>query len=258
MISGTGALPVSFTIESEQQVSATLGSNQLQMGIIAGLIGLALVCIYSLFQYRWLGLVTIASLVVAVVRGSDLTGPVLWTGGLFAARAVLGALSETVAARVGATVATGLREQLLAAWSRRPTDQRDVTDEAGESPFVRGRSRALTLATQGTSAVEPYVAKYLPALVSAAVVPALAIAGIAYGITGSGLLALAIVAISIPLPWAAVLIANDRPARKAEEPRRYGPQEHRHSLFPTAERRAIDPAPPPQPHTPPEGSAGPS
>ena len=121
----------------------------------------------------------LASLVVAVVRGSDLTGPVLWTGGLFAARAVLGALSETVAARAGATVATGLREQLLAAWSRRPTDQRDVTDEAGEPPFARGRSRALTLATQGTSAVEPYVAKYLPALVSAAVVPALAIACLA-------------------------------------------------------------------------------
>lgn len=121
----------------------------------------------------------LASLVVAVVRGSDLTGPALWTGGLFAARAVLGALSETVAARAGATVATGLREQLLAAWSRRPTDQRDVTDEAGESPFVRGRSRALTLATQGTSAVEPYVAKYLPALVSAAVVPTLAIACLA-------------------------------------------------------------------------------
>lgn len=62
-----GALPVSFSIDSEQQISATLGSNQLRMGIIAGLIGLALVCIYSLFQYRWLGLVTIASLVVAGV-----------------------------------------------------------------------------------------------------------------------------------------------------------------------------------------------
>ncbi|RKQ36339.1 protein translocase subunit SecD [Kocuria tytonis] len=62
-----GALPVSFSIDSEQQISATLGSNQLRMGIVAGLIGLALVCIYSLFQYRWLGLVTIASLVVAGV-----------------------------------------------------------------------------------------------------------------------------------------------------------------------------------------------
>ncbi|PZP31096.1 MAG: protein translocase subunit SecD [Kocuria rhizophila] len=60
-----GALPVSFSIESEQQISATLGSNQLRMGIIAGLVGLALVCVYSMFQYRWLGLVTISSLLVA-------------------------------------------------------------------------------------------------------------------------------------------------------------------------------------------------
>lgn len=60
-----GALPVSFSIESEQQISATLGNNQLRMGIIAGLVGLALVCVYSMFQYRWLGLVTISSLLVA-------------------------------------------------------------------------------------------------------------------------------------------------------------------------------------------------
>ncbi|MFE0747362.1 DUF3099 domain-containing protein [Gordonia sp. NPDC058843] len=59
-------------------------------------------------------------------------------------------------------------------------------------------------------------------------VPALVIAGIAYGITGSGLLALAIVAISIPLPWAAVLIANDRPPRKrGEVPQyKYGADNH--------------------------------
>ncbi|OMH37011.1 protein translocase subunit SecD [Tersicoccus sp. Bi-70] len=62
-----GALPISFEIQSEQQISATLGSQQLMMGIIAGLIGLALVCVYSLFQYRLLGFVTIASLVVAGV-----------------------------------------------------------------------------------------------------------------------------------------------------------------------------------------------
>ncbi|HST73323.1 protein translocase subunit SecD [Kocuria sp.] len=62
-----GALPVSFGIQSEQQISATLGADQLRMGIVAGLIGLALVCVYSLFQYRLLGLVTISSLVVAGV-----------------------------------------------------------------------------------------------------------------------------------------------------------------------------------------------
>lgn len=60
-----GALPISFDIQSEQQVSATLGSDQLRMGLIAGLIGLALVAVYSLFQYRALGFVTIISLVVA-------------------------------------------------------------------------------------------------------------------------------------------------------------------------------------------------
>lgn len=60
-----GALPITFKIQSEQQISATLGANQLKMGLIAGLIGLALVFIYSLFQYRLLGFVTIASLIIA-------------------------------------------------------------------------------------------------------------------------------------------------------------------------------------------------
>ena len=60
-----GALPISFTIQSEQQISATLGSEQLRVGLLTGLIGLLLVFVYSLFQYRLLGFVTIVSLVVA-------------------------------------------------------------------------------------------------------------------------------------------------------------------------------------------------
>jgi preprotein translocase subunit SecD len=62
-----GALPVSFTTESTEVISSTLGSSQLRSGLIAGIIGLGLVLIYSLFQYRVLGLVTMASLVVAGV-----------------------------------------------------------------------------------------------------------------------------------------------------------------------------------------------
>ncbi|MFJ2620196.1 protein translocase subunit SecD [Glutamicibacter sp. NPDC087344] len=62
-----GALPISFDIQSEQQVSATLGADQLKAGLIAGIIGLVAVFIYSLFQYRALGLVTIASLLVSGV-----------------------------------------------------------------------------------------------------------------------------------------------------------------------------------------------
>ncbi|MGJ9405007.1 protein translocase subunit SecD [Nesterenkonia aurantiaca] len=62
-----GSLPISFEIESEQQISATLGEEQLRLGLIAGIIGLVLVAGYAMFQYRALGLVTIASLVVAGV-----------------------------------------------------------------------------------------------------------------------------------------------------------------------------------------------
>ena len=59
-----GALPLSFEVVSSDTISATLGSQQLQIGLIAGLIGLALVAIYVLIVYRALGLVIIASLIV--------------------------------------------------------------------------------------------------------------------------------------------------------------------------------------------------
>ncbi|WP_026939843.1 protein translocase subunit SecD [Humibacter albus] len=62
-----GALPVSFKVQSSDTISATLGSTQLMSGLVAGVIGLLLVVIYTLFQYRLLGLVTITSLVVAAL-----------------------------------------------------------------------------------------------------------------------------------------------------------------------------------------------
>ena len=60
-----GALPIGFEVQSDQAISATLGESQLQSGLLAGFIGLILVVIYSLIQYRSLGFVTVFSLVVA-------------------------------------------------------------------------------------------------------------------------------------------------------------------------------------------------
>ncbi|WP_245553615.1 protein translocase subunit SecD [Demetria terragena] len=60
-----GALPFSFEEQTNDQISPQLGQDQLRMGLIAGVIGLVLVIIYSLFQYRALGLVTVASLGIA-------------------------------------------------------------------------------------------------------------------------------------------------------------------------------------------------
>ena len=62
-----GALPLSFKIQSAENVSPTLGIQQLKYGLIAGGIGLVLVILYCLLYYRALGLVVIASLAVSGV-----------------------------------------------------------------------------------------------------------------------------------------------------------------------------------------------
>lgn len=76
-----GALPIGFTVQSQEDISATLGSNQLQAGLLAGLIGLVLVVIYSLVQYRVLGSLTVASLVVAGVLTYLLLALLSWRQG---------------------------------------------------------------------------------------------------------------------------------------------------------------------------------
>jgi hypothetical protein len=83
-------------------------------------------------------------------------------------------------------------------------------------------------------------------------IPALVLAAAAYGIWHNGLISLLIVAASVPLPWMAVLIANDRPPLRAEEPRRFDGAQRRTPLFPTAERPALErhSRPAPQPESP--------
>jgi preprotein translocase subunit SecD len=60
-----GSLPLSFKILSEDSVSPQLGRAQLDGGLIAAAIGLALVVAYSFLYYRGLGLVSVSSLVIA-------------------------------------------------------------------------------------------------------------------------------------------------------------------------------------------------
>lgn len=61
-----GALPLQFEASSIENVSPTLGGEQLRGGMVAGLIGLALVILYSLLYYQGLSIVVIGSLVAAV------------------------------------------------------------------------------------------------------------------------------------------------------------------------------------------------
>jgi preprotein translocase subunit SecD len=62
-----GALPLSFSSQTIQSVSAQLGSQQLDAGLIAAVIGFALVVCYSFFYYRGLALVSVFSLLTAAL-----------------------------------------------------------------------------------------------------------------------------------------------------------------------------------------------
>jgi ATP-binding cassette, subfamily C, bacterial CydD len=140
----------------------------------------------------------LSSLVVAVVDGMPLGRPAAYLVALFALRGVLAMVGERVAASAGTTVSAALRERLLARWLQSSADERP--DPA----------TAMTLAAQGAASVEPYVARFLPALVTAAVVPPLAIGVLAFVDWVSAL----VVVLTVPLlpVFAALIGATTRDA----------------------------------------------
>lgn len=72
-----GSLPVELERETVQTVSASLGEDSLRAGIVAGLVGIALVALYMVFYYRALGIVVILGL---TVWGSLLYSIISWLG----------------------------------------------------------------------------------------------------------------------------------------------------------------------------------
>lgn len=76
-----GSLPLNFTVQSEQQISATLGTEQLRNGLIAGLIGFLLIIVYLIWQYRGLALVAVTSLIVAAALTYLTIALLSWTMG---------------------------------------------------------------------------------------------------------------------------------------------------------------------------------
>ena len=93
-----GSLPVAFEISSVTKVSATLGEDSLQAGVIAGVIGLAAVALFLLFVYRSLATVTIVGLTAF--------GSLLLT--LFGLLGRVQGLTLTLASVTGIIVAIGI------------------------------------------------------------------------------------------------------------------------------------------------------
>jgi SecD/SecF fusion protein len=60
----SGALPIKLELISNSQVSATLGKTALKQGLIAGLAGFVVVCLFLLLFYRILGAIAVGGLVI--------------------------------------------------------------------------------------------------------------------------------------------------------------------------------------------------
>jgi preprotein translocase subunit SecD len=131
-----GALPISFKTLTENTISPTLGKDQLDKSLLAGLIGLLLVVIYAFLQYRLLALVTVASLTIA----SALTyGSVVYLGWAQGFRL-------TLAGVTGLIVSIGITADSFIVFFERVRDEvRDgrTLRSAVETGWVRARRTIL-------------------------------------------------------------------------------------------------------------------
>lgn len=76
-----GSLPLNFEVQSEEQISATLGVSQLEAGLIAGLIGLLLIVAYMIWQYHSLGLIAVLSIILSTGLSYFVVCLLSWTMG---------------------------------------------------------------------------------------------------------------------------------------------------------------------------------
>jgi preprotein translocase subunit SecD len=137
-----GALPLNFRQSQARTVSATLGIEQLEAGLIAGGIGLALVVIYCLIYYRLMGLVTIASLVISAAL-------------VYACLVVLGrsiGFTLTLAGIAGFIVAIGITADSFVIFFERLKDEiREGRSPRSAVPRAWVRSRRTILSADAVS-----------------------------------------------------------------------------------------------------------
>ncbi|WP_114046203.1 protein translocase subunit SecD [Acidipropionibacterium virtanenii] len=132
-----GALPLAFTASSVDNVSPTLGGEQLKAGLIAGLIGLILVAGYCILYYRGLGIVVISSLLIA-------------GAGTYAAMVLLGesmGFTLSLAGVAGAIVAIGITADSFIVYFER------IRDEIREGRTLRTALQTGWLKARGTIAM---------------------------------------------------------------------------------------------------------
>ena len=131
-----GALPLAFDRGEVQQVSPTLGADQLNAGLLAGALGLLLVVIFTLLYYRALGFVTVGSLAIA--------GLMLYL--LFLLMGEWIGFTLTLAGIAGAIVAIGVTADSFIVYFERVRDEMRegrTLRTAAETGWVRARRTIL-------------------------------------------------------------------------------------------------------------------
>ncbi|MBL1080174.1 DUF3099 domain-containing protein [Nocardia sp. 2] len=107
--------------------------------------------------------------------------------------------------------------------------------------FFRGEKDHPALITEAQTSLEQQhrdrVRRYT--MIMAFRIPCLVGAAIAYSVWGNWVISLLIIGVSVPLPWIAVLIANDRPPRSKDEPSRWDGRWNQTALE-SGQHRAID------------------
>ena len=108
-----GSLPVQLKALTVQTVSPSLGRDSLRAGLLTGLLGLFLVCLYMLFYYRVLGLVVISGLLVS--------GGLMWTIVSLLSRTQ--GLALSLSGTVGIIVSVGVTVDSYVVYFERLRDQ---------------------------------------------------------------------------------------------------------------------------------------
>jgi len=152
-----GSLPIQFEPQTAQTVSPTLGKDQLHAGIVAGLIGLALVALYMIIFYRLLGLV--------VWIGLGLTGMVFFS--LVTWLSTNQGLTLTLAGVTGIIVSVGVTVDSYVIYFER------LKDEVRTGKTIRS-----SLDVGFTRAFRTILAADIVSLLGAAVLYFLAIGGV--------------------------------------------------------------------------------
>lgn len=108
--------------------------------------------------------------------------------------------------------------------------------------FTAGDKDHPVLITEAATSLEQQhrkrVRRYM--MIMAFRIPCLVGSAIAYSVWGNWVISLLIIGVSIPLPWIAVLIANDRPPRTKEEPSRWDGRRADQAALEAQRHRTID------------------